>query len=115
MLRCSATPEKSLMLPKKSRLVSTIVLAILVLIAALMFARRSRHVAAAQSGPASPQPVAPAVPEGTLVYTAKATTTALFLARQNLTNSSFMTVPEFEDAIRKANGGKATFKKDETA
>ena len=103
------------MLPKKSRIISTIVLTIFVLsLTALLVARRSRHVSAAQSPPVTAQP-APAVPDGTLVYTAKATTSALFLARQNLTNSSYMTVAEFEDAIRNANGGKATFKKDEKA
>jgi len=103
------------MLPKKSRIISTVVLTIFVLsLTALLVARRSRHVSAAQSPPVTAQP-APAVPDGTLVYTAKATTSALFLARQNLTNSSYMTVAEFEDAIRNANGGKATFKKDEKA
>jgi len=103
------------MLPKKSRIISTVVLTIFVLsLTALLVARRSRHVSAAQSPPVTVQP-APAVPDGTLVYTAKATTSALFLARQNLTNSSYMTVAEFEDAIRNANGGKATFKKDEKA
>ena len=103
------------MLPKKSRIISTVVLTIFVLsLTALLVARRSRHVSAAQSAPVTVQP-APAVPDGTIVYTAKATTSALFLARMNLTNSSYMTVTEFEDAIRKANGGKASFKKDEKA
>src|SRR5215471_2873203 len=115
MLRCCSTPETSIMLPKKSRIISTVVLTIFVLsLTAVLVARRSRHVSAAQSPPVTAQP-APAVPDGTLVYTAKATTSALFLARQNLTNSSYMTVAEFEDAIRKANGGKASFKKDEKA
>src|SRR5215472_7255883 len=114
MLRCCSTPETSIMLPKKSRIISTVVLTIFVLsLTALLVARRSRHVSAAQSAPVTVQP-APAVPDGTIVYTAKATTSALFLARMNLTNSSYMTVTEFEDAIREANGGKATFKKDET-
>src|SRR5215469_12324646 len=118
MLRCCSTPETSIMLSQKSRIISTVVLTIFVLsLTALLVARRSRHVSAAQSPPVTAQPAqpAPAVPDGTLVYTAKATTSALFLARQNLTNSSYMTVAEFEDAIRNANGGKATFKKDEKA
>src|SRR5262249_27625292 len=115
MLRCCSTPETSIMLSKKSGIISTIVLTIFVLtFTALLVARRSRHVSAAQNPPVTAQP-ATAVPDGTTVYTAKATTTALFLARLNLTNSSYMTVAEFEDAIRKANGGKATFKKDEKA
>src|SRR5262249_6193519 len=115
MLRCCSTPETSIMLPKKSRIISTVVLTIFVLsLTALLVARRSRHVSAAQSPPVTAQP-APALPAGPLVYPAKATTSALFLARQNLTTSSYMTVAEFEDAIRNANGGKATFKKDEKA
>src|SRR5260370_8916179 len=106
------------MLLKKSRVVSTVVLAIFGLtLTAFLVARHSKRVSAAQNPPAGVQaaPAAPTVPDGTLVYKAKATTTALFLARLNLTSSSYMTVAEFEDAIRKANGGKPTFKKDETA
>lgn len=102
---------------KKYPVLSTVVLAVLGLaLTALLFARHSKRVSAAQNpAAATPAPTPPAVPDGTLLYTAKATTSALFLARLNLTNSSYMTVTEFEDAIRKANGGKATFKKDETA
>ena len=43
--------------------------------------------------------------------TAKAVTTAQFLARGHLTESQYMTVAEYVDAIAKANGGKTTFKK----
>ena len=43
--------------------------------------------------------------------TAKALTTALSLARSHLTESSYMTVAEYVDAIAKANSGKTTFKK----
>src|SRR5215469_133810 len=115
MLRCCSTPETSIVLPEKSRIISTVALTTFVLsLTALLVPRRSRHGSAAQRPPVTVQP-APAVPDGTLVYTAKATASALFLARQNLTNSSYMTVAEFEDAIRNANGGKATFKKDEKA
>ena len=111
--------------PKKFRVISTAALAIVGLaLAALLVARHAlsisqTHVSAAQnpaglsageSGAAVQQ-----LPPGTIAYPAKAVTTALFLARLNLTNSSYMTVPEFEDAIRKANGGKATFQKGETA
>ncbi|HLW55232.1 MAG TPA: putative glycoside hydrolase [Candidatus Angelobacter sp.] len=75
------------------------------------------RVSAAQNSAAasSPEPAAAQLPPGTITFTAKATTTAIFLARKNLTESSFMTVAEFEDAIRKANGGKATFQRGETA
>src|SRR5258708_3417956 len=114
------TPEKSLMFPKKFRLISSAALAIIGLIfVTFLFARRAQmisqmHVSAAQNS-APPSGAAQQLPPGTIPYTAKAATTALFLARLNLTNSSYMTVAELEDAIRAANGGKAVFKKGETA
>lgn len=117
MLRCCPTPEKRTMLPKKSPVVSAVVLTVLGLaLAILLFAKHSKRVSAAQtSAPSAPAATPTPVPDGTLVYTAKAATTAQFLARLNLNSSSYMTIAEFEDAIRKANGGKASFKKDETA
>jgi len=51
------------------------------------------------------------LPPGTIAVTAKAVTTAQFLARGHLTESSYMTVAEYVDAIAKANGGKTTFKR----
>ncbi len=64
----------------------------------------------------SPAPVAtPArvLPPGTVSYTPKANTTALAISRTYLSESSYMTVPELEAAIRQANNGKASFKRDE--
>src|SRR5262245_37413800 len=118
------------MLPKKFRAVSTAALVIVGLSVVTFLLARHAHlfsqtrVSAAQNAqPAqaatnasnSPTASEQQPPPGTNVYTAKALTTSLFLARLNLTNSSYMTVAELEDAIRNANGGKATFKKGETA
>ena len=113
------------MFPKKFRPVPTAVLVILGLVSATLVLARRTHlfsqtpVSAAQN----PQPAQAAAasvtpgqqpPPGTVTYTAKAITTAVYLARLNLTNSSYMTVAELEEAIRKANEGKASFKKGET-
>ncbi len=113
--------------PKKFRAISTAALTLVaLLLVTLLLARHAlsiseTHASAAQS-PATPLAVdasasaaAPLLPPGTIAYPAKALTTALFLARLNLTRSSYMTVAEFEDAIRKANGGKEKFQKGETA
>jgi len=68
----------------------------------------------AQSGsPAAP--AAQPLPPGTIAFEAKAVTSAQFLARQHLTESQYMTVAEYVEAISKANNGKTTFKKGETA
>lgn len=55
-----------------------------------------------------------ALPPGTIAYTAAGNTSALAIARLHLAQSSFMTAPELEAAIRKANEGKAVFKKGQT-
>lgn len=107
------------MFPKNFRIISTALLAVGLIVAifvALFFARHSQtRVAAAQNQATAPV-AAPAqqLPPGVISYTPKATTSALFLARMNLTNSSFMTAPEFEKAIQDANNGKSSFKKGET-
>jgi len=109
------------MFPKKSRFisiaaVSIAVVALAVFITLLMLRHSPVRVAAAQNRPPAPAPEpTPQLPPNTITYTAKAQTTAVYLARLNLTNSSYMTVKEFETAIREANGGKSIFKKDETA
>src|SRR5215510_3070135 len=108
------------MFPKKFGVISSAALAIVLILAAIPLARRLQlisqaRVSAAQKPAPTPAQEPATLPPGTIAHTDKATTTALFLARQNLTNSSYMTVAEFESAIREANGGKATFKKDETA
>ena len=109
--------------PKKFKVLSSAVLSTIALILVTFLLVRhgqllsQAKVSAAQSAtPAtSPEAAAPALPPGTITYQAKALTTAIFLARLNLTNSQYMTVAEFEEAIRKANGGKASFQRGETA
>jgi hypothetical protein len=114
-------PERSLMLPKKSRALSSAALLIVGLfVAFVLFARHAQIHAAAEQSPApaavaSPAPPAQQLPPGTISLTAKAVTSAQFIARAHLTESSYMTVAEYVDAIAKANGGKTTFKKGETA
>src|SRR6476620_2109830 len=108
------------MLPKKFRFISSAALVVLGLIVAVVgFARHGQIQASASEKPAvaaqNPAPAAAAQPQelppGTISVTAKAVTTAQFLARGHLTESSYMTVAEYVDAIAKANGGKTTFKK----
>jgi hypothetical protein len=108
------------MLPKKFRFISSAALIALGLtIAVVGFTRHGQIKASASEKPAvaaqNPAPVAVAQPQelppGTISVTAKAVTTAQFLARGHLTESQYMTVAEYVDAIAKANGGKTTFKK----
>ena len=108
------------MSPKKFRVLSAAALALLALAFVVsLFARHAQLISQTRvSAAQNPPPAAPAAPEspsGTINYEAKAVTTALFLARQNLTRSSYMTVAEFVEAISKANGEKTTFKKGESA
>ena len=65
------------------------------------------------SGNADAAPAQP-LPPGTITHEAKALTTAVFLARQHLTESKYMTVAEYVAAIATANNGKTSFKKGET-
>jgi len=107
------------MLPKKYRFISSAALVVLgLVVATVMFARHGQIQAAASEKPAlaAQNPPAAAVqptelPPGTISVTAKAVTTAQFLARGHLSESSYMTVAEYVDAIGKANNGKTTFKK----
>ena len=111
------------MLPKKLRFISSAALVVVGLIVAVaIFARHPQIQASAAEKPAPvlQNPVAAAVaqpqelPAGTITYTAKAVTTAQFLARGHLTESSYMTVAEYVDAIAKVNNGKTSFKKGDT-
>ncbi|HEY6969139.1 MAG TPA: putative glycoside hydrolase [Candidatus Angelobacter sp.] len=104
---------------RKFRLVfSTVIVVVALASATWLF---SRHAAAvsqanppAQNAPAaSTPPPAQELPPGTIIYKPKAGTLAITVARKYLSQSSFMTVAEFEAAIRKANDGKSSFKKDE--
>ena len=125
------------MVPKKFRVVSTAALSAVVLVFAIFFFTRhtelfsQTHVSAAQNNPAQnsaaqgnaapnpaaqpAQPAAQTLPPGTIAHEAKAVTSAQFLARQHLTESQYMTVAEYVEAIAKANNGKTTFKRGETA
>src|ERR1044071_5058835 len=107
------------MLPKKYRFISSAALVVLGLVVAIiMFTRHGQIQAAAseKAAPAAQNPPAAAappqeLPPGTISVTAKAVTTAQFLARGHLSESQYMTVAEYVDAIAKANNGKTTFKK----
>jgi hypothetical protein len=109
------------MLPKKLRFISSAALIVFGLIVAVLFFTRHEQIhAAAADKPAPPAQNQPAaapqtqdLPPGTISYTAKAVTTAQFVARGHLTESSYMTVAEYVEAIAKANNGKTTFKKGE--
>jgi hypothetical protein len=110
------------MLPKKLSFISSAALIVFgLIVAGLFFTRHEQiHAAAAADKPAPPAQNQPAatpqtqdLPPGTITYTAKAVTTAQFLARGHLTESSYMTVAEYVEAIAKANNGKTTFKKGE--
>src|SRR5438270_2330169 len=107
------------MLPKKFRFISSAALIALGLtIAVVGFTRHGQIKASAAEKPAvaaqNPAPAAATQPQelppGTISVTAKAVTTAQFLARGHLTESQYMIVAEYVDAIAKANGGKTTFK-----
>lgn len=120
------------MAPKKYGVISSAALvAVALIFAVFFFTRRAElysetRVSAAQSPAAqnnvaqnnAAQPAVPAaqpLPPGTIAYEAKAVTSVQFLARQHLSESQYMTVPEYVAAIAKANNGKTTFKKGETA
>src|SRR5207302_1853864 len=102
---------------KKFRIVSLAVAVLLLLgFASFLFSRNSQLVSQTRSSPppvASPAVPVRELPPGTIAYTPKANTTALAIARKYLSESTYMTVPEFEPAIRQANAGKASFKKNE--
>jgi hypothetical protein len=113
------------MLSKKSRFISSAALVVVGLIVAATFFTRHAQIQAASAQSAPPPQASPAntsgapateqeLPQGTIKYTAKALTTAQFVARAHLTESKYMTVAEYVDAIAAANGGKKSFKKGET-
>src|ERR1700744_2788494 len=102
------------MLSKKFRFLSSAALIMLGLMASLLILTRHTQAAAADKTtdkPATPttqSAAAPAsapqpLPPGTITHTAKALTTAQFLAREHLTESQYMTVAEYVEAIAKAN------------
>lgn len=106
------------MLFRKFRLIfSALIMIVFLGFATYFFTRHAQAVS--QSNPSSGTPnatqSAPAkeVPPGTITYKPKAGTLAVIVARKYLSESTFMTVAEFEAAIRKANNDKSSFKKDE--
>jgi hypothetical protein len=109
---------------KKFGLISSSALVVLgLLIAVTLYARHPQIEAAAatttQAAPATQNPPASAapaeqLPPGTIKVTAKALTTAQFVARAHLSESQYMTVAEYVSAIAQANNGKTSFKKGET-
>src|SRR6185312_4580493 len=118
------------MAPKKFGFASTAVLVVAGLVVlTIAFARHPQlisvtHASTAQAqtatapGPAAASAQSPApeqqLPPGTITYQAKAVTTAQFLARMHLTESKYMTVAEYVDAIAAVNGGKKSFKRGDT-
>lgn len=118
------------MAPKKFGFASTAVLIVAVLVVVtLVFTRHAQlfsptRVSAAQTPVTTPsappqsaeQSATPAqsLPPGTITYQAKAVTTAQFLARMHLTESKYMTVAEYVDAIAAVNDGKKSFKRGDT-
>lgn len=113
------------MLPKKFSFISSAALIVLGLIVVLAVLTRHEQIQAsaaekpatqanAAQNPPATAPQTQELPPGTIAHTAKAVTTAQFLARAHLSESSYMTVAEYVDAIAKANNGKTTFKKGET-
>src|SRR5437016_2174436 len=105
---------------KKFRVVVLAVAVVLLLsFASLLYSRNSQLASQTSSSVPAPAssaaPAAPAreLPPGTIAYTPKANTTVLAVARKYLSESSYMTVPELEAAIRQSNNGKASFKKNE--
>lgn len=128
MLRCVQTPGKARMAPKKFSVPTAVIVLALLAITTLAVTKHSQLLSqtpvsasqtAEKAAPAPETAVATAsaqqLPPGTISYTAKAYTTAQFLARNHLTESQYMTVAEYVDAIAKANNGKTTFNRGETA
>jgi len=108
------------MVSKKFRFVFSAVTLIVVLgLATYLFSRHASAVSQASQKPDAPASTsadaaqARQLPPGTIVYKPKANTLAVTIARKYLTESSYMTVAEFEAAIRSANDGKSSFKKDQ--
>src|SRR6185437_10384677 len=113
------------MAPKKFGFASTAVLIVAgSVVLTIAFVRRPQLISVTHASTAQAQTIPPAapaqspsveqLPPGTITYEAKAVTTAQFLARNHLTESKYMTVAEYVDAIGKANNGKTSFKRGDT-
>src|SRR5258708_5332057 len=111
--------------PKMSALKFRAIISVIVVTALLVFGSMifSRHAQlASQTKPVAPAPQpaplqaaaqARVLPPGTISHTQKTPTTALAVARHFIDQSSYMTVAEFEKAIREANQDTSSFKKDQ--
>jgi hypothetical protein len=102
--------------------ISVVVIIAFLIFGSLIFSRHAQLASqtqppaqAGQSAPAAAQAATPVrqLPPGTIVHKQKTATTAVAMARHYLDQSSYMTVAEFETAIRQANEGSASFKKDQ--
>jgi hypothetical protein len=106
------------MISRKFRLIlSAVVLVAVLSFATYLFSRHTSPIAQNHPMPrpdstATPAP-ASVLPPGTIAYTPKVNTPAVLVARKYLTESSYMTGADLEAAIRNANDGRTTFKKDE--
>ncbi|HKD14605.1 MAG TPA: hypothetical protein VKE71_08650, partial [Candidatus Angelobacter sp.] len=105
---------------RKFRLIFSAVTLIVVLgLVSYLFSRHASAVSQTTQKPDAPGSASAdatqsrQLPPGTIVYKPKATTLAVTIARKYLGQSSYMTVAEYEAAIRSANDGKSSFKKDQ--
>lgn len=106
------------MISRKFRLIlSAVVLVVVLSFASYLFSRHTSPISQNQSVQSTDTTASPAparvLPPNTITFTPKVNTPAVLVARKYLAESSYMTVPDFEAAIREANNGKTTFKKDE--
>jgi hypothetical protein len=101
---------------KYRTIVSITVVIALLIFGSLIFSRHAQvasQTPAPNSVPAQAANPAHPGPAAAFVYTPKAATMALAVARKYLDESAYMTVAEFETAIRQANEGRSSFKKDQ--
>jgi len=101
-------------------ILSAVTLVVVLAFATYFFSRHASAVSqnnpkpdATAATPSDNAAPAKQLPPGTITYTPKANTLAVTVARKYLAESSYMTVADYEAAIRKANDGKTSFKKDE--
>src|SRR5215471_1679119 len=108
------------MIFKKFRfLISAVTLVVVLGLVTYLFSRHASAVSQSGQKPDSPAPASAdatqvqQLPPGTIIYKPKANTLAVTIARKYLVQSPYMTVPEYEAAMRSANDGKTSFKKDQ--
>ena len=101
-------------------IISVIVVTALLVFGSMIFSRHAQLASQTKPVAPAPQPAplqaaaqARVLPPGTISHTQKTPTTALAVARHFIDQSSYMTVAEFEKAIREANQDTSSFKKDQ--